>query len=193
MPTTAPIRLTRTRHHERGATLAIALMMLLLMTIIAITAVSTSTLEEKMSANLKDQNVAFQAAETGLREGEQLVYSFLAPPSKTGSAPANPLAEVWEYATPGDFLDALHDKSWWTGNGVEYGMLDGTGQDLTEPYLDPYYVVEARGTRNDSEEMPEPGYTAPPARHYYRVTSHGFGSTDRAKAMTQSNFVHRYN
>lgn len=174
---------------ERGAALAIALVFLLLMTIIAMTAVSTSTLEEKMSANQKDQHVGFQAAESALREGEQLVYSFLERPPITATDNSNPSTEVWAYTAPGDFFDPLFD---WNSKGVEYGTLDATGNDLTEPAKDPRYVVEERATRTDDENMPT-GYTAPPSRFYYRITAHGTGTTNRAQSMTQSNFVHRYN
>lgn len=64
---------TQARHQQRGAVLVIALVMLLLLTIIGTTALRTTTLEEKMVGNLHEYNLAFQAAESALREGEKFV------------------------------------------------------------------------------------------------------------------------
>ncbi len=55
---------------ESGAALIVALIMLLLITIVGVSAMQTTTMEEKMAGNLRDRHVAFQAAEAALREGE---------------------------------------------------------------------------------------------------------------------------
>ncbi|WP_187672349.1 pilus assembly PilX family protein [Zestomonas carbonaria] len=47
--------------------LLVSLVLLLLLTIIAITAATQSSLQERMAANSQQQNVAFQAAESGIR------------------------------------------------------------------------------------------------------------------------------
>ncbi len=66
-------RITRHRHRDRqrqkGAVLVVSLMILLVLTLIGVTAMTTSTLEERMAGNLKDVNLAFQAAESTLRDG----------------------------------------------------------------------------------------------------------------------------
>ncbi len=46
--------------------LIISLVMLVILTLLGISAMSTTTLEERMAANLQEQNRSFQAAETGL-------------------------------------------------------------------------------------------------------------------------------
>ncbi len=55
---------------QRGAALVISLIMLLVMTLIGITGMQTTVLEEKMAGNFKDKNVALQAAESALRDAE---------------------------------------------------------------------------------------------------------------------------
>jgi len=57
-------------HPERGVVLLVALVMLLLVTVLGLASVRMLTLEERMAANSFDRNLAFQAAETALREGE---------------------------------------------------------------------------------------------------------------------------
>lgn len=55
---------------QSGVVLIISLIMLLLLTIISVTAMRVTGLEEKMAGNSKDLNVAFQAAEAALRDAE---------------------------------------------------------------------------------------------------------------------------
>lgn len=56
--------------HQSGVVLIVSLVMLLLLTIIGITGMQVSGLEEKMAGNSKEKNLAFQAAEAGLRDAE---------------------------------------------------------------------------------------------------------------------------
>ena len=59
-------------HPEHGVVLLVALVMLLLVTVLGLASVRMLTMEERMAANSFDRNLAFQAAETALREGEAL-------------------------------------------------------------------------------------------------------------------------
>lgn len=53
----------------------VSLILLLLLTVIAITAASTSSLQSRMSANAQDMNLAFQAAESGLKRWIEMFES----------------------------------------------------------------------------------------------------------------------
>ncbi len=55
---------------QTGSALILSLLILLVMTMLGITAMSTSTLEEKMAANDRNQKIAFQNAELTLGESE---------------------------------------------------------------------------------------------------------------------------
>lgn len=54
-------------HKQRGIVLLVSLMLLLMLTLIAITAANQSSLQLRMSSNSQQQNAAFQAAESGLQ------------------------------------------------------------------------------------------------------------------------------
>ena len=59
------------RHpRQQGVVLITGLIILVLLTILGLTASRSILLEERMAGNMKDQNVAFQAAEAALRMGE---------------------------------------------------------------------------------------------------------------------------
>lgn len=56
---------------QRGSALMIALVFLLLMTLIGITAMQSSTLQERMAGNTRDYETAFAASEGALRAAEE--------------------------------------------------------------------------------------------------------------------------
>lgn len=63
------------KHKQSGVVLVVAMIMLVLMTLIGVTAMSVNGLEEKMAGNYRDQNIAFQAAEATLLEGEKYILA----------------------------------------------------------------------------------------------------------------------
>ena len=52
--------------YQQGAALITSLVLLTIMTILAVAAMNTNTLEEKMASNTQEANRAFQASESGL-------------------------------------------------------------------------------------------------------------------------------
>ena len=58
------------RQKQNGVALAIALILLVIMTLLGLSGVRTVGLEEKMASNTYDRSLAFQAAEAALRAGE---------------------------------------------------------------------------------------------------------------------------
>ncbi len=52
--------------NQRGVALIVSLLLLLMLTLIAITAANQSSLQLRISSNSQEQNTAFQAAESGL-------------------------------------------------------------------------------------------------------------------------------
>ncbi len=58
---------------QRGAVLAVGLVILLVLTLIGIVSLQSSSMEEKMAGNMRDMNLALQSTETTLREAETFI------------------------------------------------------------------------------------------------------------------------
>lgn len=56
-----------------GSVLIVSLVFLLLMTIVGVSAMNMTNLEERMASNFRDHDLAFQAAEAALLEAEEFV------------------------------------------------------------------------------------------------------------------------
>ena len=56
---------------QQGIALIVVLILLLVMSLLAIVSLRSTLMEERMSANMADRSLSFQAAEAALRQGEQ--------------------------------------------------------------------------------------------------------------------------
>ena len=130
-------------NHKEGAVLIISLIMLLLLTIIGVTAIQTTSLEEKMAGNMRDQNLAFQAAESALRVGETETATIAASDFYTGST--NPLSDInWANASVRAYkangLYIIESPTITYGFGYEAGTPSSSAQ------TNYWYRITARGT-----------------------------------------------
>jgi len=71
---------------QTGAVLVIGLIILVVLTLLGIQGMRTNVAQERMASNMRERNVAFQAAESALRVGESL-----GPFDGTGVPLADPL------------------------------------------------------------------------------------------------------
>ena len=58
------------KRRQRGASLVISLLLLVALTVLGISTIRTTNLQERMAGNARDLNIALQGAEAGLRDGE---------------------------------------------------------------------------------------------------------------------------
>jgi type IV pilus assembly protein PilX len=166
--------LLRTQYAQRGTALVMALVFLLLMTMLAITAINTSTLEERMAGNTKDQNLAFQAAETALRAGELWVDSRTLPTQLTAPSTA-PFFGIYNPSTTGT---EIWDTVDW--NDTTNAVKSYSTTPLTDVSTPPKYIIEVLSI----------GPATPPATNTYivRITARGTGASNSTVSMVQSTY-----
>lgn len=66
------------RVRQRGFILFIVLIFIVILTMLGISSMQNATLQERMSSNLRDRNIALQAAELALRDAERDLGALLA-------------------------------------------------------------------------------------------------------------------
>jgi len=167
---------------QSGATLVIAMLMLLILTVLGIASMQVTRMEERMAGNSRDVNLAFQGAEAGLRDAEEGLRVLTGRPNTCIAAPCN----VWRK----DFLPPdLRDQvlTWWTTNAREYGVA--ATRELTDVTRDPMIVVEDLGFVPDSLAI---GHGPPEGRNFYKITANSSGASDSAEAILESTYTRRY-
>lgn len=184
---------------ERGLALFISLVFLVLLTLLGLTAMTTDSLEGAMANNDQDMNLAFQAAETALRDGENYVGSQLTPGSGFNSTctggPYGGLCLPSTTTTP----------DWQWGGSITIAQWGNPGSrtviPITTPttpvyppvpgvYQQPEFIVEklpntppTNGSLAVSTQYQASSGTA------YRITAVGWGAKQSTNVMLQSIFI----
>lgn len=113
-------------NRQRGMVLIISLIMVLLMSIVALSAIRGSGMQELMAGNMRDNNLAFQAAEAGLRDAEFLLDQGSVPAfdgSVVGFLPSNPnsiRAGFWHNYDWSNSVTATHLGLEWLAHQPRY-------------------------------------------------------------------------
>jgi len=171
---------------QDGVVLVISLIMLLVMTLLGVSAMTTSLIEEKMAGNSRDVKLAFQATETGLREAELWIANQTVEPDakSDGSSRVWTLNVIDPDTTNPDNWWQERNETWWLNNSIAYGTT------IPKVNTVPHTVIEYKqfvsddllvGNGNSSE-----GLT------YYRVTSRGTGGSDQARVLLQTTTARRF-
>jgi type IV pilus assembly protein PilX len=177
---------------QRGAVLVVSLLLLLVMTMLALGASQTMRLQERMSASMRDRDLAFESSEAGLRNGERIIDSLALAPSPCTSG----RCQVYDRSVLPTSM-AFQTQTWWNSNSWAYATdelfnatrgsaISGSGM----AGADPQFVVEELEEVTDSLSVPPTG--PPPSRIYYRITSGAQGGTPQAQVVLQSTFARRF-
>ena len=204
--------LGRARH--KGAVMIVALMLLLVMTVLAVSGVGNSVLEQKMSGNYYHSATAFQAAEFGLRVAEQWLIENVTDATHVANwfetnTTNNGLYTTQDATSPntvevcrGDIncrFDPRDDTQWCTGGGgcelpKSFVTLGDTLQGVALETVDlpvaqqPRFIIEHIGKINKDDIMIGNPRLASPQTGF-RITVIGWGQETVTRHVVQSHVI----
>ncbi|MDP2110734.1 MAG: PilX N-terminal domain-containing pilus assembly protein [Thiobacillus sp.] len=173
---------TPTFTFQNGAALITGLIFLVVLTLISLSAIKSTSLEERMAGNARDQDLAFQAAEAGIREAMQNLAAlnnnpnaFVAGCSSDGLCLTDPVTPVWTSIT-------------WTASDSK--AYTGT---LTALSTQPRYIIELvpnTVAAFGSSAATGKGITSGAQLTPYRITARGWGMTGQTQATVQATVIY---
>jgi type IV pilus assembly protein PilX len=200
------------RRAQKGAVLMVALMFLVALTLLAVTSMTGTTMEERMAGQYRDLNAAFQSAEAALRDAERDVYGVyntLAAPSpvrattisgKTGFG--DQLGVMNGVCTDNTNVNFGMGLCYPRDNGiyprfptadlssasivaVPYGQYTGASP-LQFVTIQPRYIIEALWI--GIAKPPGQSLKDPP-QAYYRITTRGYGGNVNTQVTLQEMYL----
>lgn len=173
-----------TKQASAGIVLPIVLIFLVIMMLLGVTAIRNVTLEEKMSANARSQNLAFQAAEQALRACELKLQSVnltgmtILPTGPIPVGSPNAGKNYWE--VPGN----------WTNNAVSFDVPESASEVALKskrggkPLVDsrPRCMVEALSKVVSTVNVAD-------QKEQFRITARGVGASANSVVILQSYLV----
>jgi type IV pilus assembly protein PilX len=171
-------------HKQSGSVLIISLIVMLVLTILGVSGMKSSVLEEKMAGNMRDSQLAFQAAEATLRQAEQYIE--------------NNIVSTASFDTDGS--DGLYDKSqpklWnnidWTGDdSLEFSDFTSSASVNTAPR----FIIEHLASQQnnvDSLNLDNYGQGTGAGRvEMFLITARATGNSGNTVVMLQSTYGKR--
>ncbi|AFU98918.1 pilus assembly PilX family protein [Simiduia agarivorans] len=184
--------------NQQGATLVVAMVLLLVMSLIGLSSVVSSTLQEKMASNAQQRTLARAAAESGLAAAERFIATQITATSKLIQFNGDNTGYYSAYPVPGiiletklakqvtDLADAADPSIWTAANSVEVDDLSSAVQSKK-----PRYTIEYVGRRSQSgisvwspSAVIERG-----APHIFKVTAIGWARDTAVYSVLQSYFM----
>ena len=170
---------------QNGITLIVGLILLLVMTMLGLTAIQVTTQQERMAGNLRDRNIAFQAAESALREGESALIRCVIDFSGNGAydVEANSEDEL-AFIVAASTAELKEDSSF---------LFDDFDDACTEPKTHSAFFQAVAAPRFFLERQPPVGGASletgvPKTMEVFKVTSRGVGGSEAAVVVLQSSF-----
>lgn len=190
----------------RGAVLFVALVFLVLLTLLALTASSTSILQEKMMGGMRNQQLGLMGAESALRGGESYLWNLaykatgaLPMPPCLGSSDANCVYQVRSGLLDSKVQKFRTSRTWLgTSDGARAydAPLTGLEGDAETASLasQPRYLIEdlgpdvppGMGRRGGSIQQERAG--AAGSKNWYRITARSQGGSDAVLRTVESVF-----
>lgn len=166
---------------QRGVTLITSLLMLVMITILALSVMNTSVFEERMAGNTRDRALAFEAAEYALREAQEFLSSAVLPEFDDKGGSTGAYFKGLD-TSPNGVMEEVYwrDTHQWSTKSIaaaeSNAVLAGQAQ--------PRYVIEeyqALSCAAGSAKWPPP-----PPRNVYKITARGQGRTTEAVVILQA-------
>jgi type IV pilus assembly protein PilX len=168
---------------QQGAVLFVGLIMLVILTLMAVVAMKSSILQERLASGAMDQNVAFQSAESALRDAEIYINANITPASGFVAACTNGLC--LPSITSMSVWDAISD---WTSDArpIVFGSKTSAPA-IPDIARQPRYIIELlpdlpAAPGNGGKSSGNDG-TA------FRITAMGWGKRPSTAIMLQSVYV----
>jgi type IV pilus assembly protein PilX len=151
------------RNKEQGFVLITALLLLIVMTLLGVSAISSVTLQERMASNMREKAQAFESAAFAVREGEK------------------ELSAVLDYPNPGSLSTDVVVDIISAGAGVvqnpQYDLAEVTDMFIAGGALTP---ATQQGTRTQAKA------------YFYGVTAEGWGGNAAAYSNQMSVYARIY-
>lgn len=164
----------RSEQLQRGVSLVIVLILLLVMTLLGLAVLRGTLLEERMTANLFDRSLSFQAAEAALREAEVIA-------SAAPAAPASGCDGTGVCSTP----DATATDRWRDPDFTEWRNATSVDTRATSTAFFIEYMGEAPTWPGCDRMSPVPAQCLSPT---YRITARS-ADANRAQVILQTNYI----
>ena len=185
------------RRHQSGAVLFVSLIMLLVITVLAISSMRGTILQERLIGNQRAYQIGAAGAESGLREAENRLAINLGPPSVADNCSAQAAICVLK-SVPADGV-VKRDWSWWAsnsnaqnyiGNGTDSSTLAGLSDQPR--WFAAFIGFDPQNSKGTVEVTDIDERRRGVGPYYYQLNAAARSDSQRVTVLLQTTSVQRY-
>ena len=170
-------------YSQKGISLVVSLLILVMVTLLALSVVNTSVFEERMAGNTRDRSLAFESAEYAMREAQDFLSNAVLPSfTSSGGSTGGYFRDL--NTSPSGQTEEVYwrDSHNWVTKSVGATKTSGVLSGQTQPryVIEEYPAISCAGY---SKKWPPP-----PPRNVYKITARGQGRTTESVVILQSWF-----
>ncbi|MBX3706435.1 MAG: hypothetical protein KF911_07340 [Pseudomonadales bacterium] len=169
---------------NRGVALFISLVLLLILTIIGVSAVQTTTLETRMARNEHDALLAFQAAESALRDAEAFLENVVSTAIFTPAGTDG----LWDIPDMGEIERWRIADVWTDATSVAAPTEPGVVVAERPRFFIEHVASVLREQNAYQLNDPYGGSAGADRVEIFRITARGVGGTANAQVVLQTTF-----
>lgn len=181
------------RQSQNGAILVISLIFLLIVTLLGISVMNVSTVEEKLAAGTRDKDMAFQAAEMALRRAEiDIEANIVGTENFTADCTSGLCSALTASVNKTRWSDpdicGTGKDIWQCTKSKEVSISSLAGDNVSK---NPRYFIEAVRHISEDEELMLGNIgdgTVYDSIMVYRITAIGYGGSTDSKVVLQSTY-----
>jgi len=161
---------------QQGVALIVALIFLAVLAILGVAIARNSSMEERMAGNTRDRDLAFQAAESALRDAEDDL-------NKVGGY--IDAATPFDNSTAGLIPYVARDAADWKAYTWDNSNSQEATAGIANVNANPRYVIEKKP---NTIIPPVPPSVTPTTVQHFRVTARGVGGSADTIVILQSEY-----
>jgi type IV pilus assembly protein PilX len=169
---------------QQGSALLVSMIILMAMTIIGLNSMGTTVLEERMASNMRDKNLAFQAAEAAVRAAEKVIDEEIISTNSFDTDGSDGYYNNADYRL-------WEDINWDDTDSIEYTDFDSTYGVKSSPR----YVIQHISTIGDAaDELNLDNYgqgTGAGNTETFLITARATGGSDDTAVIIQTTWGKR--
>jgi len=185
------MKMTTRFSSQHGSALITALSILLVLTVLGVSAMSTSALQERMAGTARDAEVAFEAAEAALRAAETYLQNSYDASDFDNTGGTGGRYAMYASSAP----DRWKDETNWTTSG-KHAVYSTYSGNVGSNY--PLFIIERVNATLDSAASESNAMEASTYSNreteitgnvgVFQITARGYGLSSNSRVMLQSYF-----
>lgn len=163
---------------ERGSALIISLILLLILSLLAVSGMQSSTLQERMASSQRDSFMAMEVAELGLVEAQGVL---------------NGLTNIDDFGvTPGFYNQSTapaitNNAALWDPTSSPIQSIQSTAFEIMPGVnLNARYFIEYQGPFVQTQQLPQQASSAPPQLHSARIVVQAEGPSGQSQRLIEA-------